>query len=325
MPVVKPVISAPGHSQKKEITPWRADCQFKNQKLKSVKSVSCVTQLSYVQPVTCAPNVVSNLPVGARLQSFWEIWLGLGAGPKMVQILREGYTLPFRTRPNLARSPSVVSCYVQLPVRGITSAYRQKCCRIGPQSSISGVFQLALSSTETQQQMEAYFRSEQIESFPQNGEIQNGDTGNHQDVPPTRGVGHLNRFQGYLLPYTNTGTIQEISEISCPGSDIPVQGSSLWSVDSTLGVHCSSKGGEADGHTQRYKYPPVPRRLVGESQIPPGLSPAYPGSRAAMPKSWLASEFGKIGTGTQASLRFYYATIAYHVAVLGLPHPGPTS
>ena len=115
----------------------------------------------------------------------------------------------------------------QLPVRGITSAYRQKCGRIGPQSSISGVFQLAFSSTETQQQMEAHFRSEQIEVFPQNGEIQNGDTRNHQDIPPARGVGHLDRFQGCLLPHTNTGTIQEMSEISCPGSDIPVQGSSL--------------------------------------------------------------------------------------------------
>ena len=116
MPVVKPVTSAPGHSQKKEVSPGRADCQFKDQKLKFVNSVSCVTQLSCVQPVTCAQNVVPNLSVGARLQRFWEIWLGLGAGPKVVQILREGYTLPFQTRPNLTRSPSVVSCYVN-PLR----------------------------------------------------------------------------------------------------------------------------------------------------------------------------------------------------------------
>ena len=108
LPVVKLVTSAPGHSQKKEISPGRADCQ----KLKFVKSVSCVTQLSCAQPVTCAQNVVPNLPVRARLQTFWEIWMDLGAGLKVVQILREGYTLPFRIRPNLTRSPSVVSCYV---------------------------------------------------------------------------------------------------------------------------------------------------------------------------------------------------------------------
>ena len=40
---------------------------------------------------------------------------------------------------------------------------------------------------------------------------------------PTRGLGYLNRFQGRLPPYTNIGTVQEISDISCPGSEIPVQ------------------------------------------------------------------------------------------------------
>ena len=62
--------------------------------------------------------------------------------------------------------------------------------------------------------METYTRSEQTESFPQGGEIQNGDTGNHQNIPPTRGVGYLHRFQGHLLPYSNTGKYQ----ISSPGN-----------------------------------------------------------------------------------------------------------
>ena len=56
-----------------------------------------------------------------------------------------------------------------------------------------------------------------------------------------RGVGCLYTFQGCLLPYTNTGTVQEISEISCPGSDIPVQSSAFRSVHSTLGVYCNNK------------------------------------------------------------------------------------
>ena len=76
-----------------------------------MKSVSCVTQLSCVNPVTNVPNVAPNLAVGARLQNFWKTWLDLGAGPKVVQILKEGYTLPFQTRPKLVRFPTVISCY----------------------------------------------------------------------------------------------------------------------------------------------------------------------------------------------------------------------
>ena len=109
--VVNSVHTAPGHSQKNEISPGAAGCYSKRNKLKSVKSVSCVIPLSYVNSVINAPNVVTNLPVGARLQNFWTKWLDLGAGPKVVQILKEGYTLPFRIRPNLSRIPTVISCY----------------------------------------------------------------------------------------------------------------------------------------------------------------------------------------------------------------------
>ena len=81
--------------------------------------------------------------------------------------------------------------------------------------------------------------------------------------------------------------IQEQSrtcQISCPGSDIPVQSTVFRSVHCTHGAHCSSKGVETDGHIQGYNNPPVLRPLVGESHIPPGLSPAYTRSSENMPK-----------------------------------------
>ena len=84
----------------------------KSHTVKYVKGVSCVTQLSYVQPVTNVRNVVTTYPVGARFQHFWKVWLELGAGPKVTHILKEGYPLPFRIRPRLTRYPTVVSCYV---------------------------------------------------------------------------------------------------------------------------------------------------------------------------------------------------------------------
>ena len=90
-----------------------------------------------------------------------------------------------------------------LPVGGITSAYRQKRSRASKQSKISGVFQLAVFSAQTQQQVETYTRSEQFEPIPQGAKIQNGDTGNHQDLPPTRGVGDLNSTPTSTYQYRN--------------------------------------------------------------------------------------------------------------------------
>ena len=109
-----------------------------------------------------------------------------------------------------------------LPVGGITSAYEQKCSRPSTKSEISGFLQPTLFSSKAKQLLETHSRPEKTKSFPQGGKIQNGDTGKHQDLPPVRGVGYLNTLQGCLLPHTNTGTVQEISKISHPGSDIPV-------------------------------------------------------------------------------------------------------
>ena len=96
---------AGGSPQKKGVIPEHL------MSIKSVKSVSCVNQLSSVQNVTNVPLVVPNPPVGSRLHEFWEKWAALGVNPKVISVLREGYILPFRTRPYLTRKPTVTSCY----------------------------------------------------------------------------------------------------------------------------------------------------------------------------------------------------------------------
>ena len=48
----------------------------------------------------------------SQTKPVWETWETLGAGPKVIQMLEEGYTLPFQTRPNLTRKPTIFSCSV---------------------------------------------------------------------------------------------------------------------------------------------------------------------------------------------------------------------
>ena len=188
-------------------------------------------------------------------------------------------------------------------VGGITSAYGQKCHRTSSQAGLTRVLQPTIFSPKTQQQVETHLRPEQSESFPQDRKIQDGDTGNDQDLSPKGRMGNLHRLQGRLLPHPHTGTVQEVPEISFPGSDLPVQSTAIRSVDSPHGVHYYSKGGKADGHSKRYKDPPIPRRLVGESHIPLGLSPAYTGPSKNVPTFRLAGERRKVGAGTQTSFQ----------------------
>ena len=80
----------------------------------------------------------------------------------------------------------------------IASAYEQTSSK----SKVSWLHQPIFLGSETQKQMETNTRPEQSKPVPQGAKIQNGDTGDHQNLPPTRGVGYLNKFQGCLLPYT---------------------------------------------------------------------------------------------------------------------------
>ena len=317
--VVTPVPSAHGPPQKKGVSPGVSDCHLKRSLLNSVKGVSCVTQLSCVNPVTNVKNAAQNLPVGT---SFGGRSKGCsnpqrGLHPPLSDPAKTGKIS--HGRKLLCQSPQE-----QLPVGGITSAYRQKSHRTGKASNFSRIFQPTISSSKTQQQMEANAGSKQTKPFPQGGEIQNGDTRNHQNIPPTRGVGHLSRLQGCLLLHTNTGTIQEIPKISYPGLDLPIQGIALWPVHSAHGVHCVSKGGETDGHTQGYKNPPVPRRLVGESQIPRNLSPTHPNPNQNVPGPRLAGEFREIRAGAQTGLRLCRLPIRPQVRP-GQTDPGPVA
>ena len=98
--------SVTGLPQKKGIIPNY--CQ-NYAEIKYVKDVSCIGHLSSVNLVTYVPTVALDLSVGTRSHQFWEKWAALGTSPKVVTVLRKGYTVPFWFRPNLTRSPTVIS------------------------------------------------------------------------------------------------------------------------------------------------------------------------------------------------------------------------
>ena len=176
-----------------------------------MKDVSCV---SNVLPV------VINPPVGARLQQFWEKWEALGLSPKVVTILREGYILPFRFRPNLTRSPTVISNYV--------NPQRQS-------HLLEALYQLtnknAVEPVAHQNSLGFYNRLFLVPK-PNNRWRPILDLSTLNTFLNTES-GHFHRLQGRMLPHTNSQSVQEVHAFSHPGSVLPVQSSTLWSVHSS--------------------------------------------------------------------------------------------
>ena len=55
--------------------------------------------LSFCQVCSKCPQCCQRVGCRGRLQTFWPKWQELGANPRVVSILKEGYALPFKMRP----------------------------------------------------------------------------------------------------------------------------------------------------------------------------------------------------------------------------------
>ena len=164
----------------------------------------------------------------------------------------------------------VTNCHKQLcqPTKtvpslgGTVSAGEQKCSGTGSKPKLTGVLKPAIFGTQTQQPVGTYPGPEHLEHLPKHRVVQNGDPRDNKNLPTGRGVGHLHRLQGRILPYSNSQSVQEVHAFSHPGLVLPVQSPTLWSVHSTYGVHSGGQRGQIDGLAERYKNPPVPSHQI---------------------------------------------------------------
>ena len=97
-------------------------------------------------------------------------------------------------------------------------------------------------------------------------------------------MGDIHRFQGHLIPYTHSKPVQKVAAFSRPGSNLPVQSITIWSVIA-----------------------PMEFRIVAKevSQIPQNLSPAYTDSSSYMSGLRLVVQHGEIRAGSQTNFRLY--------------------
>ena len=181
-----------------------------------------------------------------------------------------------------------------LPFRSTVSADKQKCSRTGGKSKLTGFLQPAIFGTQTQQLVETGPGPEHLEYLFKHRVVQDGDTRNNKNLPTGRGVGHIHRLQRRILPHSNSQSVQEVHALPPPGSVLPIQSPTLWSINSSHGVHSGGQRGQTHGTSEGYKDPPVPRRLVGESLYPRHLSPTYSNPGHTLSGTRVAGEQGEV-------------------------------
>ena len=98
-------------------------------------------------------------PVGGRLRSFRRDWQTNKCSSNMLNIITNGYVLPFLSKPNLVRFPLILSEYKTLQKDPVS--YVKECYRKGEKCKISQVLQSPVSSPQASPKVEASNRLKQ--------------------------------------------------------------------------------------------------------------------------------------------------------------------
>ena len=219
-------------------------------------------------------------------------------------MLKDGYTLPFQARPNLTRSPAIVSCYVH-PYRNLYllmalhQLTNKNAVELVQNQTSLGFYNRLFLVPKPNNKWRPILDLSLLDQFLKAEKFK-------METPETIRTSIQAGEWVTSIDFKDAYFHVPIHKQSRKYFRFHVQGNSsptLWSINSPLGVHCRNQRGQADGPTEGYKDAPVPRRLVGPGQIPPKLSPTYSNPSNLVPETRLAGKYGKVRTGTQADFR----------------------
>ena len=166
-------------------------------------------------------------PVEGRLRSFRRDWLTNKCSQNVLNIITNGYVLPFRSKPNLIRFP-LIPVRVQGPTKRPSLGYLypvspvKERYRKGGKCKISRVLQSPVPSAQASPNVEASHRLKQAQHFSTRRKVQNGNSRVHQDFPDSRGVGIVDRSVGRLPTHPHPPKLKEIPKVLLQGSGVPV-------------------------------------------------------------------------------------------------------
>ena len=316
-----PSVLLPGLPQKKGVRPVPYQ-----DKIKHVKGVCCVNPCLFVPSVPSVPSAVSEQNVGGRLQSFWQVWQNMGANPRLVSILKEGYTLPFKQRPLLTRFP-LIQCSYSSPTKNmylkealISLVQKLVVEKVVVKSSLA-FYNCLFLVPKPNRKWRPILDLSRLNLFLSTGTFK-------METPETirlslkTGECHVARLQRRLFPHPNCTKVKKVSQVLPVQSDLPVHSPTIRTGHSSSGVYQGGQRSKTHGSSEGYQDPLVPIRLVAESPFPGTLPTIYPDPLGPMSAVGLDNKYDQIRVSSQTGLQFRRLPVrADHRS--GATHSGP--
>ena len=181
----------------------------------------------------------------------------------MLNIITNGYVLPFLAKPSLVRFPLIQSEY-KAPSKRPSSGHLypvssvKECNQKGGKCKISRVLQSPVSSPQASPKVEAGHRPKQAQHFSTHRKVQNGNSKVHQDLPDPRGMGIVDRPIRRLPSHPHPSKLKEIPKVLPQVAGVPVHLPPFRTSHSPPGLCNDCKGSEANGPLQRTQTLPIP-------------------------------------------------------------------
>ena len=202
-------------------------------------------------------------PVGGRLRSFRRDWQTKKCSSNVLNIITNGYVLPFISKPSLDRFPLIQSEYKALQKDQALATCIQSLLsknvieRVENVKSL-GVLQSPVFSPQASPKVEASHRLKQAQHFSTCRKVQNGNSRVYQDLPDARGIGIVDRPFKHLPSHPHPPKLKEILKVLPQVAGVQVHLPPFRTSHSPPGLYNDCKGSKAHGPLQRTQTSPIP-------------------------------------------------------------------
>ena len=236
-------------------------------------------------------------PVGSRLRSFKRNWLINKCSQNVLNIITNGYVLPFRSKPNLIRFPLILSEYKaqqkdQALATCIQSLLSKNAIERVENVKSLGFYSRLFLVPKPHQRWRPVIDLSRLNTFLHVEKFKNGNSRVHQDFPGSRGVG--------IVPHPSK--LKEISRVLLQGPGVPVHLPTFRTGHSPPGLYDDRKGSETNGPLKRTQNSPIPGRLADQVPVSGGIPSGHTGSGRPNPILGLDNQPRKIRTETYSGV-----------------------
>ena len=182
-----------------------------------------------------------------------------------VNIITNGYILPFISKLNLARAPLGQSGYkTHQKDLALASCIQSKNTIERVENVKSQVLQSPVSGPQTSPKVEASDRPKHAQHLPTCRKVQNGNSRVHPGLSDSRGMGVVKR----LLPsHPHPPKLKELPKVLPHVTGVLVHLPSFWPCHGPTGLHNDCKESEADGPDKWNQTSAIPGQLAYQGPV----------------------------------------------------------